>query len=77
MEGGKKHCYALGNFKRLFYKEFSSENDDCDILCHYLASRLVMERLLVHEQLLLKMYRLIRLSEVFLQNRYENASGTA
>lgn len=38
----------------------------------YLVSRLVMERLLVYEQLSQKRYRLIRFSEVFLQNRFEN-----
>ena len=32
--------------------------------------------LLVHGQLLKKMYRLIRLLEVFLQNQYENGSQT-
>ena len=35
----KKCCYALGDFKRLFYKGFNSKNYDGGILYQYHQNR--------------------------------------
>lgn len=38
-EGGKKYCYALEDFERLFYEGFSGKNNDCGTLCNYHKNR--------------------------------------